>query len=80
MLHKLNIIFHQLLYWLYNDSEKVFGTGGFVGAGVTATFVNLNYLYWAKVIVSAVIGGLVNIGLKKLVDSLKKREDKNEHR
>ena len=53
ILHKLNLFFHQIIIWLYNDVDKAFSAGGFVGAGITASVFHLKYWYWAKVIVSA---------------------------
>lgn len=68
LLQKLNLFIHQLISWLYNDAEKAFVTGGFLGAGFTSSILNLNYMYWAKVVVSAIIGGVINILIKKVVD------------
>lgn len=80
ILHKLNLFFHQIILWLYNDVDKAFSTGGFVGAGITASVFHLNYWYWAKVIVSALLGGLVNIAIKKVVNHFFKsgKEHENE--
>lgn len=75
MFNKFLILVHHFITWLYHDSEKAFGAGGFIGAGFTATMIHLNYWYWAKVVVSAVIGGLVNILIKKLVDSFNKKSN-----
>lgn len=68
LLQKLNLFFHQLIYWLYNDADKAFFTGGFIGAGLTSTLININYWYWAKIIVSAFIGGVINILIKKVAE------------
>lgn len=66
------------MYWLYNDADKAFGTGGFIGAGFTATILHVNYWYWAKVIVSALIGGIVNILVKRLFDYFHPKQGKGQ--
>jgi hypothetical protein len=68
ILHKIHILIQNLIFWIYNDADNAFGTGGFIGAGFIATMSHLNYWYWAKVIVSAIIGGVVNILVKRLFD------------
>jgi phosphate/sulfate permease len=77
LLQKLNLLLHQIIYWIYNDADKAFFTGGFVGAGFTSTLFHLNYWYWAKVIVSAIIGGVINILIKKVVDRFFKKKGGN---
>jgi len=76
-LQKFNLLIHQIVYWLYNDADKAFFTGGFIGAGFTSTLIHINYWYWAKVVVSAIIGGVVNIAIKRLVDFFHKRKGNN---
>ena len=71
-LHKINILIHQIIYWLYADSDKAFFSGGFFAAGFTSTIIHLNYWYWAKVVVSAFIGGIVNIFIKKFIERFTK--------
>ncbi|MCF8254880.1 MAG: hypothetical protein K9H61_02320 [Bacteroidia bacterium] len=74
LLQKLNYLLHQVFHWLYNDADKVFFTGGVLGAGFTSTLIHLNYWYWAKVVVSAIIGGVINILIKKVVDHFQNRK------
>ncbi|MCA0428811.1 MAG: hypothetical protein LCH37_15350 [Bacteroidetes bacterium] len=81
-MQKLLLFFFSCVTWLYSDSGKAWESGGILGAGITATVLplHINYIYWIKVVVSALIGGLVNLAIKKLVDrfSSKRKEDYHE--
>ena len=79
MLHKLNLLFHQIIFWLYSDNERSWTIGGCLGAGFSTAVLHINYLYWIKVVVSALVGGTVNILVKKLIDYIGKRMGKEGH-
>lgn len=80
-MQKLLLFFFSCVTWLYNDSGKAWESGGILGAGITATVVplHINYIYWGKVVVSAIIGGLVNLGIKKLVDCYSRKRTGGNH-